>query len=140
MYNSPDGKQFSFSKAVDHCLKNGYSKSDLSSSSGSCLLSLGNFGVVKDEEEKEATGDDLEEVISQSLALDSNRVTVTKLTNVPETRRQVVNQVEKQDNSVNDIGGLLRDKSTNSVGESVIWKFFRQGCYSTLMRVFITFL
>merc|ERR1712117_169312 len=38
-YNSPEGKKYSFGRAVDHCLRNGYSKSDLSSSAGPCLLS-----------------------------------------------------------------------------------------------------
>ena len=106
---------------------------------------------IKDEEEAigdgleeggngfEEVGDDFEEVISQSLALDSNRVTLTRLTNAPETRevvKQDEQRVSERNHSANDIGGLLQDEFSPSMGESVIWRFFRQGGHSTLMREF----
>ena len=53
-YHSPAGRPFTFSKAVDHCLQNGYSKSDLSLTAGSCLLSLQNFGETQPENREEA--------------------------------------------------------------------------------------
>ena len=95
------------------------------------------FGEVGDNFEE--VGDDFGEVISQSLALDSNRVTLTRLTNAPETRevvKQDEQRVSKRNHSANDIGGLLQDESSPSMGESVIWRFFRQGGHSTLMREF----
>ena len=84
-------------------------------------MSLGNNGAIKDEE-KEANGDNLEELLSQSLALDTSRVTLTRLTNKMEKKDE--KPIAEQDPSVNDIGGLLQDEPK---GESVIWQFFRQG-------------
>ena len=87
-------------------------------------MSLGNNGAIKDEE-TEANGDNLEELLSQSLALDTSRVTLTRLTNKMEKKDE--KPIAEQDPSVNDIGGLLLDESSQSKGESVIWQFFRQG-------------
>ena len=84
-------------------------------------MSLGNNGAIKDEE-KEANGDNLEELLSQSLALDTSRVTLTRLTNKMEKKDE--KPIAEQDHSVNDIWGLLQDEPK---GESVIWQFFRQG-------------
>ena len=109
---------------MDHCLRNGYSKSDLSSSSGPCLLSLDNYRLKECEEEKEAKMDKEVEAISQNLGLDSSRVVISRLTKAPEKKDE--KPVSSENDPVNDIGGLLQDKSLPSGGESAIWEFFRQ--------------
>ena len=109
---------------MDHCLRNGYSKSDLSSSAGPCLLSLDNYKLKECEDEKEAKMDKEVEAISQNLGLDSSRVVITRLTKAPENKDE--KPVSKENDTVNDIGGLLQDKSLPSGGESAIWEFFTQ--------------
>ena len=76
------------------------------------------------EDEKEAKMDEEVEAISQNLGLDSSRVVISRLTKAPAKRDE--KPVSSENDPVNDIGGLLQDRSLPSGGESAIWEFFRQ--------------